>query len=134
MDLFTMVRPEHLNHYGHLFGGQMLKWIDEYAYLVAVREFPGARLLTRGMEGVSFTRGVQVGSTLRFSICRSKIGTTSVSYAVDVFAQECEKLEEYHVFRTLVTFVCVGATDEKQPLPPPAAGHPSDAPRAQRGQ
>jgi acyl-CoA hydrolase len=63
---------------------------------------------------------VQVGSTLRFSVCRSKIGTTSVSYAVDVFAQECEKLEEYPVFRTLITFVCVGAADEKQPLPPPA--------------
>ena len=123
MDLFTIVRPEHLNHYGHLFGGQMLKWIDEYAYLVAVREFPGARLVTRAMDDVSFTRGVQVGSTLRFSVCRSNLGTTSVRYSVNVFAQECGRLDEYHVFRTTITFVCIGATHEKQPLPPPAAGN-----------
>lgn len=122
MDLLTIVRPEHLNHYGHLFGGQMLKWIDEYAYLVAVREFPGARLLTRAMDGVSFTRGVQVGSTLRFSICRSILGRTSVRYSVNVFAQECEKLEEYHVFSTVITFVCVGADERKTPLPSPTAG------------
>jgi acyl-CoA hydrolase len=120
MDLFTIVRPEHLNHYGHLFGGQMLKWIDEYAYLVAVREFPGARLVTRAMDDVSFTRGVQVGSTLRFSVSRCNLGTTSVRYAVNVFAQECGALDEYHVFCTTITFVCIGATHEKQPLPPPA--------------
>lgn len=122
MDLFTIVRPEHLNHYGHLFGGQMLKWIDEYAYLVGVREFPGARLVTRAMDDVAFTRGVQVGSTLRFCVCRRALGTTSVRYAVNVFAQECGTLEEYHVCRTTITFVCVGPDHAKQPLPSPADG------------
>jgi acyl-CoA hydrolase len=128
MDLFTIVRPEHLNHYGHLFGGQLLKWVDEFAYLVGVREFPGARLVTRAMDEVSFTHGVQVGSTLRFSICRSNLGTTSVRYAVDVFAQECGKLDEYHVFRTTITFVCIGAGHEKQALPTPVDGSGSRRP------
>ena len=118
MDLFTMVRPEHLNHYGHLFGGQMLKWIDEYAYLVGVRDFPGARLVTRAMNDVSFTRGVRVGSTLRFSVTQSGRGTSSVSYAVEVYAQECGGTREHHVFRTTITFVCIDARGAKQALPP----------------
>jgi acyl-CoA hydrolase len=122
MDLFTIVRPEHMNHYGHLFGGQMLKWIDEYAYLVAVREFPGARLVTRAMDDVSFTRGVAVGSTLRFCVQRSALGATSVRYVVHVYAQECGTLEEYPVFRTTITFVAIGAEHQKQPLPLPVDG------------
>ena len=121
MDLFTMVRPEHLNHYGHLFGGQLLRWVDEYAYLAAVREFPSARLVTRAMDEVSFTRGVTGGSTLRFDVRRCGLGRTSVRYTVDVLALECGASIEHHVFRTMVTFVCIGADHEKQPLPPPLA-------------
>jgi acyl-CoA hydrolase len=119
MDLFTMVRPEHLNHYGNLFGGQLLKWVDEYAYLAATREFPGVRLVTRAMDNVSFARGVEAGSTLRFRVSRNQVGTTSVKYAVTVFAQESGRLDEYAVFSTHITFVCIGARHEKQPLPAP---------------
>lgn len=125
MDLFTIVRPEHLNHYGHLFGGQMLKWIDEYAYLVAVREFPGARLVTRAMDDVSFTRGVKVGSTLRVNVRRCSLGITSVRYCVNVFALECGETVEYHVFRNTVTFVCIGPDHTKARLPPPAEPTPT---------
>ena len=130
MDLLTIVRPEHMNHYGSLFGGQMLKWIDEYAYLVAVREFPGARLVTRAMADVSFTRGVKVGSTLRFAVQRCALGTTSVRYGVNVFAQECGETQEYHVFRTTITFVCVGEDHGKRPLPSPVAENPCRPGRA----
>jgi acyl-CoA hydrolase len=31
VDNFTIVRPEHLNHHGDLFGGTMLRWIDEFS-------------------------------------------------------------------------------------------------------
>ena len=25
-----LIRPSHINHYGRLFGGQLMEWIDEY--------------------------------------------------------------------------------------------------------
>ena len=30
---YKLVLPEHLNHYGYLFGGNMLKWADEYSWI-----------------------------------------------------------------------------------------------------
>ena len=30
-----LICPAHINHYGRLFGGQLLKWIDELAGIVA---------------------------------------------------------------------------------------------------
>ena len=119
MDLFTTVRPEHLNHFGHLFGGHLLRWVDQYAWLAATREFPGCRLVTRAMDEVVFARGVKVGSMLRFAVQRQSIGTTSVKYRVDVYAQESGAFEEYPVFETQITFVCVNEAGEKQAVPEP---------------
>ena len=35
-----LVLPQYLNHYGFLFGGHLLKWVDEYAYIAASMEYP----------------------------------------------------------------------------------------------
>lgn len=118
MDTFALVRPEHLNHHGFLFGGAMLKWVDEFAWLVASREFPGCTFVTVGMDEIVFRHPVLNGSILRFHICFLRQGRTSVSYGVEVFADAPGEVEEAMVFTTRVTFVRVDATGRKVPLPP----------------
>ena len=115
METFTLVRPEHLNHYGFLFGGQLLKWVDEYAWLAAARDFPGRILLTRALDRSEFTTSVKSGSILRFSISRKSCGVTSVCYAVSVFNNDTLDRDR-PVFSTDVTFVCVDEKGAKQPL------------------
>jgi len=105
MDNLTLVRPEHLNHHGYLFGGVMLKWVDEIAWMAASREYPGCSLVTVAMDACRFKHRVESGSILRFHIERVKQGITSVGYAVDVFADEPGKKGEKEVFSTQVTFV-----------------------------
>ncbi len=117
MDTFTMVRPEHLNHHGYLFGGSMLKWVDEYAWLVAARDFPGCTLVTRGMDRIVFSKQVRNGSILRFSILPWKQGNSSVTYTVEVYADRPGGLEEEQVFSTHVTFVRIGEDGGKASLP-----------------
>ncbi len=117
MDNYTIVRQEHLNHYGFLFGGAMLKWVDEFAWLVASRDFPGCPLVTVGMDRISFRQPVANGSILRFRILPLHQGTTSVQYAVNVFADEPGGREEKEVFSTSVTFVHVDRSGQKHPLP-----------------
>jgi hypothetical protein len=45
MNNYTIVRQEHLNHYGFLFGGALLQWVDEYAWLVASLDYPNCPLV-----------------------------------------------------------------------------------------
>jgi acyl-CoA hydrolase len=124
MDLFTLVRPEHLSHHGYLFGGCMLKWVDEYAWLAAAREFPGYMLVTVAMDKIEFRKPVKNGAILRFTVTRVRQGTTSVTYAVNVHADEPGAAHEKLVFTTSVTFCCVDAHGRKRVLPatPPARG------------
>jgi acyl-CoA hydrolase len=117
MQTYITVRPEFLNHYGKLFGGQLLKWVDEFSWLAATREFPGCAFVTRAMANVEFGRGVANGSILRFAIHLVARGVSSVQYGVRVFAQPWGETDEYPMFETRVTFVRVDAHGRKCPLP-----------------
>ncbi len=117
MDTFTIVRTEHLNHFGYLFGGQLLKWVDEAAWLVATRDFSGHNLVTRAMDRIDFKTRVANGSILRLHVLPRKQGTTSVTYSVDVYAAEPLASKEKHVFSTHVTLACVDEAGNKSALP-----------------
>jgi len=121
---YAIVRQEHLNHYGFLFGGALLRWVDEYAWLVASLDFPGCPLVTVGMDQISFRRPVANGSILRFNIKPIKRGESSVQYSVDVFADAPGSSSEIpgssaetDVFSTTITFAQVDSNGNKRPLP-----------------
>lgn len=117
MNNYTIVRFEHLNQHENLFGGQMLSWVDEFAWLTAARDFPGFRFVTRAMDRISFEKAVPNGSILRFHILPCQQGSSSITYMVDVFADAPGASEEVLVFGTKVTFVSISPKGEKVPLP-----------------
>lgn len=117
MENYKLAQPEHMNHYGFLFGGYLLQWVDEYAWIAATRDFPGAQFVTVAMDDVVFHVGVRQGAILRFAINQSRRGTTSASYDVEVFRDDLETGKETQIFSTHVTFVNVDEEGRKQPLP-----------------
>jgi acyl-CoA hydrolase len=117
MQTFTLVRPEHLNHHGSLFGGVMLKWIDEIAWMAATRDYPGCRLVTLAMNNILFKKPVRNGSILRFVAERLSQGRTSVRYGVVVHADRPGAKREDKVFSTEVTFVRIDGRGRKRALP-----------------
>ncbi len=116
MENFTVIRQGHLNHYGYLFGGQMLSWVDEFCWIVASREFPNDILVTRAMDNIEFTTQAGPGSILRFDINFMKKSKTSVKYTVEVYAMPPESSDERKVFSTHVIFVSVDKNGNKCPL------------------
>ena len=84
MENHRLALPEHMNQYGFLFGGYLLAWVDEMAWMAASRDYPGCQLVTVGMKEVVFKKSVRDGTILRFEALRTQIGDTSVSYSVTV--------------------------------------------------
>ncbi|MCU7866572.1 MAG: acyl-CoA thioesterase [Candidatus Thiodiazotropha sp. (ex Lucinoma borealis)] len=116
MENHKLVIPQHLNQYGYLFGGNLLQWVDEYAWIAAVHDYPGRRFVTIGMDRVEFHRSVRKGTILRFDIQQSHKGRTSVQYLAKVFAQDPHSGQEESVFTTTITYVCLDDKGEKQPI------------------
>jgi acyl-CoA hydrolase len=113
MQSFKLVLPEHLNHYGYLFGGYLLQWVDETAYIAASLDYPGSNFVTIAMDRVEFRKSIRQGAILRLEANRQRVGTTSVGYLVEVFDGPAPA----PVFSTQITFVGLGPDGRKQPLP-----------------
>ena len=119
MENRRLVLPEHLNHYGFLFGGRLLQWVDETAWIAASLDYPGCRLVTVAMDHVAFHKSVHEGAVLRLATERTRVGTTSVSYKVEVFSESLKTGGEERVFGTVVTLVRIDAEGRKQELGEP---------------
>lgn len=111
MENHRLVLPEHMNQYGFLFGGYLLSWVDEMAWMAASLDHPGCQLVTVAMNEVTFRKSVRHGAILRFESLKARTGRTSVTYSVKVLR------EDDVIFSTEVTLVHVDAEGRKQLLP-----------------
>lgn len=116
METFKLVMPENLNHFGYLFGGYMLKWVDEIAWIAATLDYPGYTFVTIAMDKVEFKKSVRQGTILRFLTSQANLGRTSVTYHVDVTLGEKTATAENSIFSTNVTMVRVDQTGQKIPI------------------
>ncbi len=113
MENYKLVLPEHLNHYGFLFGGALLQWVDEIAYISASLDYPGCNFVTVGMDKVEFRKTVMEGSILKFNVQKTRVGNTSLEYSVNVFKQDVKKGTGENIFSTKITFVRIDENGQK---------------------
>ncbi len=116
MEHYKLILPEHLNHDGFLFGGNMLKWIDEFAYITANQEFPGNRFVTIALDNVAFHHPVTGGEIIKFEVGLHQLGKTSVQYKVRVFGTRRHSCPEAVLFETRITFVAVDNNGNKRSI------------------
>lgn len=115
MDHHKIVLPEFLNDQGSLFGGNLLKWVDEFAYITASLDFPGNRFVTIALDDVAFKNPIRPGELLCFSFELTRQGTTSIHYAVKVFGKKHAPAGQV-LFATTIAFVNVDAQGNKQAI------------------
>lgn len=113
MENHVLVRTEHMNHKGNLFGGQLLLWVDECAYMAAVKDYPDLKFVTRAISKVEFKNSIPNGSVLQFLCDNVRVGKTSVTYKVSVHSHAPDVSDSVLVFETEVIFVAVDANGKK---------------------
>ena len=109
-----LVLPEDLNQFGFLFGGRLLRWIDEASWIAASLDYPECHFVTVAMDRVEFRHSVREGTILSVRSERTREGTTSVTYGVTV--HRGREHEGEPIFATCVTFVNVDAAGQKKKL------------------
>ena len=116
MNHYKFVISEHLNHYGTLYGGTLLKWIDEVGYITANVDYPGNRFVTIALDDVEFRHRIEVGAILRFAVQEKRIGNTSLTYEVKVYAAHVVKQSDKVLFETNITFVNIDDHGDKMAI------------------
>ena len=78
------VRPEDLNANGTLFGGSLLRWIDEEATIYAILQMGNGRVVTKLMSEINFVSSAQQGDLIEMGLRATKFGTTSLTMQAEV--------------------------------------------------
>ncbi len=78
------VKPEDLNPNGTLFGGSLLKWIDEEAAIYAIIQLDTNRCVTKYMSEINFVSSAQQGDIIELGMVATKFGKTSLTLKCEV--------------------------------------------------
>ena len=79
---YFVVRPHDLNHAGTIFGGTMMEWADELAYVAASLTYPGCTFVTKVFQEFDFIHGATEGDIVRIDARVISAGRSSVRVQV----------------------------------------------------
>ena len=111
-----LMMPTDANVMGNVFGGAIMRYMDEAAAIVAWRH-AGTNVVTASIERMNFFAPVYVGNLLILKASVNYVGTTSMEIGVRIEAQDPSTRKGVHAGSCYLTFV---ALDEK--------GTPTDVP------
>jgi len=110
--------PADANVHGDVFGGWIMAQVDMAGALPAMRRANG-RVATIAVNSFLFKHPVFVGDVLSFYAEVVRVGRTSITVFVEVYAQRNQMIDEI-VKVTEATLTYVATDDERRPrvLPP----------------
>jgi len=79
-----IVKYEDLNPRGTLFGGQLLKWIDEEAAIYAICQLESNMVVTKFISKIDFQASPKLGDIIEIGMERIKFGRTSITFKCNV--------------------------------------------------
>jgi acyl-CoA hydrolase len=78
------VKPEDLNPNGTLFGGSLLKWIDEEAAIYAITQLNNQKVVTKLISEINFLSSARQGDIIELGITATAFGRTSITLTCEV--------------------------------------------------
>ena len=110
-----LICPAHINHYGRLFGGQLLKWIDELAGIVAIRHC-GATVTTAAIDNLQFQAPAYTGDMIVLRGMVTYVGRTSMEVRVDTYREALNGTREM-INRAYIDMVCINRKGQPMEVP-----------------
>jgi len=106
------VRPEDLNANGTLFGGSLLKWIDEEATIYAIVQMGNRRVVTKIMSEINFVASAQEGDIIEMGLTATEFGRSSLTMRAEV-----RNMITRNSILTIDRIVFVNLGDDGRPAP-----------------
>jgi acyl-CoA thioesterase YciA len=111
--------PADANQHGDIFGGWIMAQVDVAGGLTAAARSRG-RVATVAVNAFQFKQPVFIGDVLSFYADIVRVGTTSITVNVEVYAQRNPaEVETVKVTEATLTYVATGADRKPRAVPPP---------------
>jgi acyl-CoA thioesterase YciA len=112
--------PSDTNANGDIFGGWVMAQVDLAGAVLPARIAHG-RMATVAVNEFIFKQPVRVGDILSFFGTITRVGRTSITVKIEVFAENFRNQGRYiKVTEALLTYVAIDDEGRPRPLPPQA--------------
>jgi len=109
--------PADVNQHGDIFGGWIMSQVDIVGGVLAARRALG-RVATVAVNSFTFKQPVLVGDVVSFYGVIARVGRTSLTVDVEVYAQRNPtELVTVKVTEASLTYVAVGEDRRPRPIP-----------------
>lgn len=106
------VKPEDLNANGTLFGGSLLRWIDEEAAIYAIIQLGNPRSVTKLISEINFRSSARQGDMIEMGLRAVEFGRTSLTMRAKV-----RNMISGEVILTIEKIVFVSLDEDGNPVP-----------------
>ena len=113
----TLAMPADTNPAGDIFGGWVMSQMD-IAGAIAAYERAQGRVVTVAVDGMTFIAPVKVGDVLCVYTSIERVGTTSITVAVEAWARRERIADRVQVTAAKFVYVALGEDGSKRVLPP----------------
>lgn len=111
-----LMMPTDANILGNVFGGAIMRYMDEVAAIVAWRH-AGKNCVTASIDRMNFWKPVYVGNVLILRAAVNYVGETSMEIGVRIEAQDPASGKVTHTGSCYLTYV--GIDENRRPVPLP---------------
>lgn len=109
--------PADANQHGDIFGGWIMSHVDIAGAVIAAQRARGP-VATIAVQSFVFRQPVHIGDLLSFYVDVVRVGNTSITVNVEVYAQRNpEDIEIVRVTEATLTYVALGPDKRPRPLP-----------------
>jgi len=112
--IVEVVFPSLVNHYGTLFGGIALQWMDRAAWVCSTR-YARKEMVTIASEKIVFKKPVPQGNLVELIAKIGRVGKTSVTVEVELYSEN--PLSGIRELATKGDFVMVAVDRNGKPAP-----------------
>jgi acyl-CoA hydrolase len=110
-----MMLPTNANPFGHIHGGDIMKYIDDAAGVVAMKH-ARTTVVTASIDRLDFHRPVHIGNLLILKASLNATGRTSMEIGVRVEAEDLLKGVNTHIASAYLTFVALDEDNRPTPV------------------
>ncbi len=111
-----LMMPTDANVAGNVFGGAIMRYMDEIAGIVAWRH-AGRNCVTASIDRMDFYAPVFVGNVLILKATVNYVGRTSMEVGVRIEAQDPSTRKTTHTGSCHLTFVAIDDKGKPTPIP-----------------
>jgi acyl-CoA hydrolase len=132
MTTARLMMPTDANVLGNVFGGSIMKYMDEIAAIVAWRH-AGANVVTASIDRMNFYAPVYIGNLLILKAAVNYVGTTSMEIGVRMEAVDPSTRKGTHTSSCYLTYVALDSKGRPTQVPPLILTTPEERRRFKEG-